>query len=214
MFKMAFYVEINTSMLYNVCREHFYKERTILMLNIHSFDPIINENSKVLVLGSIPGPESLRQRQYYANANNQFWKIIYAVFGETEIEAAYEEKVNFLLDHEIALWDVFHSADRKGALDADIKNEEPNDIHGLLQKYTGIKRVLLAGRKAELSFRKHFPDLTTNVSYVPSTSPAYAKKTLDDKITDWKEAVKGKQGDGSSAFQADEPSPCFPSNSG
>ena len=111
------------------------------------------------------------------------------MFGETEINPSYLQKSDFLLEHQIALWDVFHSADRKGALDADIRNEEPNDIPGLILQYPCIKRILLNGKKAEGSFRKYFPSLNTDVVYVPSTSPAYAKKSLDEKTREWKAAV-------------------------
>jgi len=130
--------------------------------------------------------------QYYANPNNQFWKIISGVFGEDVQGAAYEDKLQFLLAHEIALWDMFHSADRTGALDADIKNEKPNDIPGLILSYPGIKRILLSGRKAEKSYYKLFSDIPVEAVYVPSTSPAYAKKTLDAKVIDWKEAISFK----------------------
>ena len=160
--------------------------------SIHSFEPIIDEHSEVLVLGSIPGPESLRQRQYYANTNNQFWRIIYSVFDSKSddiSEYSYDEKIRFLLDHKIALWDVFRSADRSGALDADIKNPEVNDIHGLLAAHPRIKRILLAGRAAENAFRKHFSDITIHAIYVPSASSAYAKKSFDEKIADWKSAL-------------------------
>jgi len=163
------------------------------MFSIHSFKPIIDENSKVLILGSIPGPESLKKQQYYANPNNQFWRIIYTVFDEEAMAPEYEEKVLFLLDHQIALWDVFHSADRNGAMDADIKSEVLNDVPGLIQIYSGIKCILLAGRKAETSFRKHFAGLNADVVYVPSTSPAYAKMKLDAKIEAWKYAIASAQ---------------------
>ena len=160
--------------------------------NIHSFAPIINEHSEVLVLGSIPGPESLRRRQYYANPNNQFWRIIYNVFGEDDgfnTEPPYEQKLQFLLEHKIALWDVFRSADRPGAMDSDIKNPELNDIQGLLTSHPCIKRILLAGRTAEKAFRKHFSDIPIHTIYVPSASSAFAKKPLEEKTEDWKAAI-------------------------
>ena len=145
----------------------------------------------MLVLGTIPGPESLRQRRYYANPNNQFWCIIYKVFGEDDPESEYELKTSFLLEHKIALWDVFRSADRLGALDSDIKDPEPNDIPGLLCSHPRIKRILLAGRTAEKAFRRHFLGVAVEAVYVPSASSAYAKKPLDEKISDWKYALFG-----------------------
>jgi len=146
-------------------------------------------SSKVLILGTLPGPESLRVGQYYANPNNQFWKIIYSVFNKSIIDPSYSCRLSFLLERYISLWDVFHSAERKGALDADIRNEVPNDIPGLVQSYPNIRRVLLNGRKAETSFHAYFSNVGIDSLYVPSTSPAYAGKTLDEKTEDWRTAL-------------------------
>jgi len=158
-----------------------------------SFAPIVDDNSKVLILGTLPGPESLRLGQYYANPNNQFWKIMHLVFGETLMSPAYDEKVKFLLVRKIALWDVFHSAERVGALDADIKNAVPNDIPGLIKQYPDITRVFLNGKTAEKVYRKHFSAVTIDALYVPSTSPAYAKMPLEDKLYAWRDALSHKK---------------------
>jgi len=163
----------------------------------YSFAPIVDWDSEVLILGTLPGPESLRAGQYYANPNNQFWRIIHLVFHEVYNEVyneeanrpAYNEKVKFLLDRRIALWDVFHSAQRVGALDADIRNESPNDIAGLVHQYPGISRILLNGKTAEKAYRKHFSAVSVKAVYVPSTSPAYAKMPLADKINAWNAAL-------------------------
>ena len=141
------------------------------------------------MLGTLPGPESLRAGEYYANPNNQFWKILYSVFDIATVDSSYSDKLSFLHEHSVALWDVFHSADRIGALDTDIKNEVPNDISGLIEKYPNINRVLLNGKKAEKSFHIYFQNVDISAVYVPSTSPAYAKKSLDEKIIDWKAAM-------------------------
>ena len=141
------------------------------------------------MLGTLPGPESLRVGEYYGNPNNQFWKIVYSVFDKATVDSSYSDKLSFLHKHGIALWDVFHSADRVGALDADIRNEDPNDIPGLIKLYPSINRVLLNGKKAEKSFHIYFQNVDISAVYVPSTSPAYAKKSLDEKIKDWKAAM-------------------------
>ena len=157
--------------------------------NLFSFEPIVDKSSKVLILGTLPGPESLRLGQYYAYTNNQFWVILYNVFEETVAAAAYSKKLSFLHKHEIALWDVFYSAERQGALDAAIKNEVPNDIPGLITAYPNITRILLNGRKAEKTFRIYCPNININAVYVPSTSPAYAKMSLEDKVRTWRAAL-------------------------
>jgi len=156
---------------------------------IYSFEPIINECSEVLILGTIPGPESLQKKQYYANPQNQFWSIIFKVFGEDAAGSSYDERLSYLLKNKIALWDIFHSAERKGALDADIRNETANDIPGLIRSFPRIKRILLNGKKAEMSFHRNFPNESIDVFYVPSSSPAYAKKSLDEKTRDWLAAI-------------------------
>lgn len=148
----------------------------------------------MLILGTIPGPESLRQRQYYANPGNQFWSIIYRVFGEDKPESSYELKLRFLLERRIALWDVFNTAKRHGALDADIRDPEPNDVRGLIQRYPRVKRILLAGRTAERAFAAFFPDVPVDAFYVPSASSAYAKIPVDSKISMWKEAIGDSTG--------------------
>jgi len=132
---------------------------------------------------------SLSMGQYYANPNNQFWRVIYAVYGVDGQDASYEEKVRFLLEHKIALWDIFHSADRKGAMDSDIKFEQPNNLLQLLQDHPGIRRILLAGKKAESSFRKLFPAVSVEAFYVPSTSPAFAKMSFESKVRAWESAI-------------------------
>ena len=156
---------------------------------LYSFEPVINSSSELLILGTLPGPESLRMKQYYANPNNQFWWILYYVFDVTEIDTSYSGKLSFLLERGIALWDIFHSAERVGALDSDIKNGVPNDIPGLLNSFPRINQILLNGRKAEKSFYRYFPDIDVSTVYVPSTSSANAKKPLYDKADVWKVAI-------------------------
>ena len=144
-----------------------------------------------MILGTLPGPESLRLGQYYAYTNNQFWMILYDVFGESEpaVAVSYPEKLSLLHKYGIALWDVFYSAERQGALDADIRNEVPNDIPGLINSYPNITRILLNGRKAEKSFHIFCPDVCISAVYVPSTSPSYAKMSLEAKASAWRDAL-------------------------
>lgn len=159
------------------------------MNDIHSFEPIINSNSEVLILGTLPGPQSLSMKQYYAHPQNQFWRILYHLFGREKVDSAYEEKIRFVLEHRIAIWDIFHTAERKGALDSNIKNVVVNDIMGLVEKYPNIKRILLSGRTSEKAFLSNFPSVPVSAIYVPSPSPAHTKP-LDEKIRIWREALE------------------------
>ena len=151
----------------------------------YSFPPLINSSAKILILGSLPGEESLKQAQYYAHPRNTFWKII---FNEAYSED-YSAKCELLLKNHIALWDMVHSGNREGSLDSDIKNEIPNDIEGLLNEYQGISTILLNGKKAEAMYKRYFNQIPVHTITLPSTSPANAKVSFEEKLKVWKEAI-------------------------
>ena len=101
----------------------------------NGLEPIYDENSKILILGSLPSEQSIKKQEYYGNPTNQFWKILSAVFEDKFLTFNdYEEKKNFLKKHHIALWDVIKCAQRKGSLDVNIKNETYNDLKTLVTK--------------------------------------------------------------------------------
>lgn len=116
--------------------------------------PVIDGNSRILILGSLPGDESLRRQEYYGNPRNMFWEVMSGVLGE-KAPLQYSEKIEYLKRHGIALWDVLHAAEREGSLDANIRNEEFNDIAGLLAANPSIEVIATNGGKAEKSFRKY-----------------------------------------------------------
>ena len=155
---------------------------------VRSFDPMIDENSRVLILGTMPGPESLRKKQYYANPGNQFWKILYRILGESnQPPSDYEERINFLRRKGIALWDVLESCEREGANDSKIKRGKPNDFGRLPRACPRLKRIFFNGKTAEYLFRKYgCPEFgTAQPERLPSTSSANARMTLDEKIRCW-----------------------------
>ncbi len=156
---------------------------------IESFDPIIDSQSRVLILGSMPGPESLRKNQYYGNERNQFWTIIYGIFNR-ETELSYEKRIAFLLKKRIALWDTLESCQRVGASDSRIKDEMPNDFRSIFSKYRNVKYVFFNGAKAEKSFEKHIGFEMLQIKLfkrLPSTSPTPGKnvKSFPEKIKEW-----------------------------
>ncbi len=155
------------------------------MSNIESFLPIVNSASKILILGSIPGKESLRQYQYYAYPQNQFWKIIYALFN-TPIDYNYNEKILFLKKNNIALWDVIKSCYREGSLDSNIKMEEANDFKSLFNNHPNIEYVFFNGLKAYNVFEKKIGFDFENIKFqkLESTSPANTKK-FEYKLDNW-----------------------------
>lgn len=89
------------------------------------FQPIIDKSSKVLILGSVPGVQSLQEQRYYANPKNQFWRIVYAIFN-TSLDTNYEDRISFIRYKGIALWDVIESCNRYGSLDLNIHFDFPD----------------------------------------------------------------------------------------
>ena len=159
------------------------------MNNCNSFKPSINNNSRVLILGSMPGVKSLEEQQYYAHPQNRFWKVMASICNEPKLhEFDYDSKLKTLLKNNIALWDTIKSCKRDGSLDSDIQNESPNDIRKLLKKYPNIKAICLNGNKSYSAFKKYFPDLLDkyNCHKMPSTSPANAKYGLDTLIEEYR----------------------------
>ena len=158
---------------------------------IVGFEPIIDENCEILILGSIPGVESLRKQEYYAHNRNQFWKIMF-LLHDREIIEDYEGKKNFLLENHIALWDVLKGCEREGSLDSNIKNSEANDFKFFFKKYPKLKRIFFNGKKAEELYRKLvIQDIGENnmeLIGLPSTSPANTTK-IKKKLEKWKEIL-------------------------
>ncbi|HRY72388.1 MAG TPA: DNA-deoxyinosine glycosylase [Spirochaetia bacterium] len=115
--------------------------------------PIAPEYARVLVLGSFPSAASLALGEYYGFGRNHFWPLLALAFGEAE-PGSWAGKLALLQRRNVALWDVIAACDREGSLDEAIRNEEANDVLGLLSARTGIARVALNGGKAAASFRK------------------------------------------------------------
>ncbi len=156
------------------------------MKTLYSFYPLINDQSKIIILGSMPGEESLKKNQYYGNPKNQFWKIIYTLFN-TDPESEYEDRLLFLLKNKIALWDVIRTCNRKGSLDSDIKAEKVNDFEKLFNNYPAVERIYFNGKKAAEIYGRKIGSLLQNLdpAVLPSTSPAYTIG-FDIKLENWK----------------------------
>ncbi|KMQ68804.1 DNA glycosylase [Chryseobacterium sp. FH2] len=152
---------------------------------IFSFPPIIDDSSKILILGSIPGVKSLEKQQYYAHPQNKFWKIIFELFDEDFTEN-YDERINILQKHNIALWDVIDSCERKGSLDSEIKNEESNQIAELLEEHPNIQAIFCNGGKSYKNLQKILgKNFKIPVYLMPSTSPLHTV-SFEKKIEEWK----------------------------
>ncbi|MDO8312483.1 MAG: DNA-deoxyinosine glycosylase [Sideroxyarcus sp.] len=159
---------------------------------IRSFRPISDANARVLILGSMPGKESLKQHQYYAHPQNTFWKIMGELFG-AQPSLPYEERLRLLQSSGIALWDVLASCERKSSLDAHIRKESANDFTSFFARHPHITRVFFNGSKAEQCFRKFVQDKQAlpplQFQRLPSTSPAHAGMRYADKLQAWLAAI-------------------------
>ena len=147
----------------------------------HPLTPIYNKNSKVLILGTIPSIKSREIGFYYGNPKNRFWKTLSKVFEE-EVGESKREKINFLLKHNIALFDVLKSCDISSSSDNTIKNPIPNNLNKII-KNSNIKYIFTTGKKAyELYMKYCYEDTGIKAIYLPSTSPANCPKGIEEKL--------------------------------
>lgn len=152
------------------------------------FRPFSDERSRILILGTMPGPEALRRREYYGFPGNQFWKIMADLFGRAPF-ASYPEKVAFLREKNIALWDVIGSCTREGALDAAIREVKPNLLGPFVNRHR-LNAVFLNGGLAETLYRRYFGGkIHLPALRLPSTSPAHASMSYARKLEAWKKIL-------------------------
>ncbi len=147
----------------------------------HEFPPLYDENSRILILGSIPSPKSREQGFYYGHPQNRFWKVIAAVLDE-RLPVTIDEKKALLLKHGIALWDSLEECDIQGASDSSVKNPVPTDISRLLSE-TKITRIYTTGAAADRYYMKYQSDAAGIRSVrLPSTSPANCAVSMEKLI--------------------------------
>ncbi|MCI9280005.1 MAG: DNA-deoxyinosine glycosylase [Bacilli bacterium] len=157
----------------------------------HELSPIYNEDSKVLILGSLPSVKSREEKFYYAHPKNRFWKTLSRVFNE-EIGSTIEEKKAFLYKHHIALFDVIKSCEIKNSSDTSIKKVRPNNLNPIL-KQSKIKTIFTTGKKAYDLYQKYcYPKTKIEAIYLPSTSPANCPKNIESTLIDSYKQIKEK----------------------
>ncbi|OYU42936.1 MAG: DNA-deoxyinosine glycosylase [Burkholderiales bacterium PBB4] len=156
-----------------------------------SFAPHSDVRAQILILGSIPGRESLKVGRYYAHPRNQFWKIMATLLGFVP-DMLYADRLLTLQRHGIALWDVMHSCRRVGSLDSSIEPDsiEANDFASFYQSHTAIRAVFFNGAAAEATYHKQvlpkLPVLPLRYTRLPSTSPAHASLSFAQKLDAWR----------------------------
>ena len=150
----------------------------------HTFEPVYDKNSKILILGSLPSVKSREQGFYYGHPQNRFWKVL-ARLLEWEEPDTIAEKKKMLLENGIAIWDVLESCDIIGSSDSSIKNPVPADIPGLLEK-TNIRKIYVNGTTAGKYYKKYILPLTgIEAEVLQSTSPLNCRYTMDKLAENW-----------------------------
>lgn len=154
----------------------------------HTFPPLYNKESKILILGSFPSVKSREAQFFYGHPQNRFWKVMAAVLQE-EVPITIEEKKKMLLSHGIALWDVIESCTIQGSSDSSIKNVVVNDFSEILQQSL-VTRIFVNGGKAFELYEKYAREKTGIPAVkLPSTSPANAAWKLERLEVAWKELL-------------------------
>lgn len=140
-----------------------------------SFAPVVNAQTRILILGSLPGDASLAQQQYYAHPQNRFWQLIAEVFELPIVDLPYAERLHRLLQHEIGLWDVIAKAQRRGSLDSQIRERDDNDLCALLERLPHLHTIAFNGATASKIGLKILGQRQTHyhILPLPSSSPAY-----------------------------------------
>jgi hypoxanthine-DNA glycosylase len=151
--------------------------------------PVLDVHTRLLVLGSFPGVASLRAQQYYGHPQNQFWKILGAVWSLPLADLPYEQRIAEALQHGLGIWDVYAGCEREGSLDTAIRAAELNDLASLRQRCPAL--VAIAHNGGE-SYRHahHTEALGLPVYKLPSTSPANASWSFDKKLAAWAEVLQ------------------------
>jgi len=123
---------------------------------IHPIDPVYDEKSNILILGSFPSVKSREEGFFYGHPQNRFWKVLANIYKEP-VPLGKDEKKAFLLKNHIAVWDVICSCDIEGSSDASIRNVVANDMNIILSN-TAIKKIYVNGKKAEQLYQKYITD--------------------------------------------------------
>lgn len=155
---------------------------------VHTFGPVVNQHSQILILGSVPSVKSREMQFYYGHPQNRFWRVLAEIF-EDKVPETIEQKKEFLLGHGIALWDVVESCDIAGSSDSSIKNVTANDMNVILRQ-APIKAIYANGGKAyQLFLRYCKKEGMPKAVQLPSTSPANAAWNLERLAAAWRKAL-------------------------
>lgn len=153
----------------------------------YGLPPVIDNHSKILILGSFPSEVSLECQRYYANSRNSFWKVLLSALNEP-FTGDYQQDLSIIENHNIALWDVIESCIRDGSQDSGIIYEKPNDLKALIKSFPYLTHLVFNGSNPVRYFTKHGlnEEHLVLVPCFPSTSSLYARLSFNEKIDRWK----------------------------
>jgi hypoxanthine-DNA glycosylase len=158
---------------------------------LQGLPPLLNGQTRLLVLGSFPGVASLRAQQYCGHPHNQFWKIVATLLAPNAKQTAavlglsYAERAQWLLQQGVGLWDVYAACEREGSLDAAIRNAQPNDLQSLRIQCPALVAIAHNGGES-FKHAKLTRTLGLPVYRLPSTSPAHASWSFERKLEAWR----------------------------
>ena len=150
-----------------------------------AFDPVVDARTRLLILGSLPGDASLKAGQYYGHPQNGFWRLIGGVIGVDLVALPYPERLEALKGAGVGLWDVIARAERRGSLDAAIRNAEAADLNRLIDGLPALRGIAFnGGTAARLGRRSLANRASLDLIDLPSSSPAYTRP-LAEKAAAW-----------------------------
>ncbi|MEO6919396.1 MAG: DNA-deoxyinosine glycosylase [Collimonas sp.] len=151
-----------------------------------SFPPVVDQQVHTLILGSLPGVQSLAHSQYYAHPQNRFWKLLTEVIGVDLPALPYAARLQALLAHGIGLWDVVAEALRDGSLDSNIRDHVHNDLPSLIATLPQLQTIAFNGGTAARLGLKALGEQAGRyrIILLPSSSPAYTKPYAE-KLAAW-----------------------------
>ncbi|WP_246294947.1 DNA-deoxyinosine glycosylase [Piscinibacter koreensis] len=152
---------------------------------LRGLPPVVDPDTRVIVLGSFPGAASLRAAEYYGNPRNHFWPLLSTLWGIDLARASYADRLAALRTRGLGLWDVYASCRRKGSLDSAIEQPELNDLASLARRAPRLEAIGHNGGESARAMR-HSAGLGVHVVRLPSTSPANASWTFERKLAAWR----------------------------
>lgn len=155
----------------------------------HPFPAVVDSQSRILILGSVPSIKSVENNFYYMHPKNRFWKVLSAIFGVDLYSATVDERISFLLENKIALYDSVEECDIEASKDSAISNVVPADIPSLVAK-SEISHIFCNGKASLYYLLSPYPQYESITTLLPSTSPANAQFSLEKLIEAWKVIIK------------------------